>query len=161
MFELGTFVLSIVSFLIVFWIIARFGFRPFAKVLQERRVYIESQINDSETARAEAEKILTEQRQLLEKARQDAKNLLDSARARSDEQAREIIREAQTESARILEEGRALIERERAEALNGVMEQVAALTVELTTKLLRGHVSPAVHEEMLAEAEKRLGELVC
>jgi F-type H+-transporting ATPase subunit b len=160
-FEVGTFLASIVSFLIVFWIIAHFGFKPFANILRKRSEYIESQINDSERARTEAEKVLAEQRKLLDEARQDAKNLLDAARVRADEQAREIIRDAQAEAGRLLEEGRALIERDRAEALNGVLEQVAALTVELTSKLLHNHVSPAVHEDMLAEAEKRLGELVC
>jgi F-type H+-transporting ATPase subunit b len=160
-FELGTFVLSIVSFLIVFWIISRVGFKPLGKMLQDRRLYIETQITDAEQGRKEAEGILADQRQLLEQSRQEAKTLLDAARVRADEQAREMIREAQAEAARVLEENRAAIERERTEALNETLTKVAALTVELTTKLLHNHVSEPVHAEMLTEAEKRLGELVC
>lgn len=161
MFELGTFIFSILCFLLMFWIVSRFGFKPIAKMLEQRRVHVETQIADAERGRIEAERILAEQQQLLEQARSDAKNLLEAARVRADEQARTIIQEAQAESERVLAEGRALIERERAEALNEVLKKVTGLTVELTTKLLHNHVNAQVQEEMLSEAEKRLGELVC
>ncbi|MDQ0189423.1 F0F1 ATP synthase subunit B [Alicyclobacillus cycloheptanicus] len=161
MFETGTFVVSIVTFLILFWLIQRFGFKPLANIMEQRRLHVEKQISDAEQQRAEAEKLLAEQRALLEQARQDARNLLDAARARADEQARSIIAEAQAESQRLLDEARQLIERERTEALNAALQQVAEITVELTSKLLRNHVSETVHKEMLQEAEKQLGELVC
>jgi len=159
--QVGTMIVSVVAFLIMFLIIQRFGFKPLGRMLEQRRIHIETEINEAEQGRAQAERLLAEQRQLLEQARNEAKQLLDAARSRADEQARELVQEAQTESARILAEGRQLIERERAEALNEVYTKVAALTVELTTKLLRNHVSQSVHDEMVAEAEKRLGELVC
>ncbi|MBX6352106.1 MAG: F0F1 ATP synthase subunit B [Thermoflavifilum sp.] len=161
LFELGTFVVSIITFLILFWLIKHFGFEPLAKMLEQRRVHIETQISEAEKSRAEAEALLAEQRRLLEEARQEAKRLLESAQARADEQARQIVAEAQAEAQRILEEGRQVIERERAEALSAVLDRVSQLTVELAAQLLREHVTPQVHEEMLQEAEKRLGELVC
>lgn len=148
-------------FLVMFWIVSRFGFKPIAKMLEQRRVHVETQIQEAERGRAEAESILAEQQRLLEQARNDAKNLLEAARVRADEQGRQLIQEAQAEAERILADGRALIERERAEALNEVLTKVAGLTVELTTKLLQNHVTSQVQEEMLSEAEKRLGELVC
>lgn len=161
MFEIGTFVVSIITFLILFWLIQKFGFKPLANVMEQRRQHVEKQISDAETQRADAEKLLAEQRAMLEQARVDARNLLDAARARADEQVRTILAEAQAESQRQLDEARQLIERERTEALNAALEKVAGLTVELTDRLLRSHVSEAVHQEMLAEAQKQLGELVC
>jgi F-type H+-transporting ATPase subunit b len=160
-FQLGTFLISIITFIIMFLLIRAFGFKPLANMLEQRRIHIETQISEAERGRQEAEKLLAEQRQLLEQARQDAKNLLETARVRAEEQANQIIAQAQAEAARVIEEARQSIERERTEALNAVMDRVAALTVELTSKLLRNHVSPAVHNEMVAEAEKQLGELVC
>jgi F-type H+-transporting ATPase subunit b len=161
LFELGTFLVSIITFLILFWLIKRFGFEPLAKMLEQRRVHIETQISEAEKNRAEAEALLAEQRRLLEEARQEARRLIESAQTRADEQARQIVAEAQAEAQRILEEGRQVIERERTEALGAVLERVSQLTVELATQLLREHATPQVHEEMLREAEKRLGELVC
>ncbi|WDL95202.1 F0F1 ATP synthase subunit B [Alicyclobacillus sp. ALC3] len=160
-FEVGTFVVSIITFLILFWLIQRFGFKPLANVMEQRRLHVEKQISDAEEQRTESEKLLHEQRTLLEQARKDAKQLLDAARTRSDEQAREIIAEAQAEAQRLLNEARQMIDRERTEALNAALEKVAGITVELADKLLRGHVTEPVHVEMLAEAEKQLGELVC
>lgn len=161
MFELGTFIFSIVAFLLMFWIVSAVGFKPIAKMLEQRRVHVTSQIEEAEKSREEAERILAEQQRVLEESRKEAKAILEAARVRAEEQARTILQEAQAESARILEDGRALIERERAEAMNEVLSRVANLTVELTTKLLAEHVTAQVQEEMLAKAEKRLGELVC
>ncbi|WP_067624855.1 F0F1 ATP synthase subunit B [Alicyclobacillus acidiphilus] len=160
-FQFGTFIFSIISFLIVFLIIQRFAFKPLAKMLEQRRKHVESQIADAEKSREEAASLLAEQRKLLEEARKEAKNLLDAARVRADEQAREILQRAEEEASRILEQNRAAIVRERDEALAAVTNRVAELSVELTAKLLHNHVSPELHKEMVDEAEKRLGELVC
>ncbi|EJY56621.1 ATP synthase F0, B subunit [Alicyclobacillus hesperidum URH17-3-68] len=160
-FQVGTFIFSIISFLIVFFFIQRFAFRPLAKMLEQRRQHVESQITEAEKSREEAASLLAEQRRLLDEARKEAKNLLDAARVRADEQAREILLKAEEEASRILEENRQAIVRERDEALAAVTQRVAELSVELTAKLLHSHVSPELHREMVAEAEKRLGELVC
>lgn len=160
-FQLGTFLVSIITFVIMFLIIRAYGFKPMAKMLEQRRKHIETQINEAEQGRTQAEKLLAEQRQLLDQARNDAKNLLDAARVRAEEQANQILADAKVEAGRLLEEGRKLIERERTEAVNAVLSQVANLSVDLTSKLLKGHVTPAVHEDMLKEAEQELGELVC
>lgn len=161
MFELGTFVFSIIMFLIMFWIVSHFGFKPIQGMLEKRRDHVTTQIEDAERGRSEAEAILAEQKRLLEEAKNEARAIMDAARARADEQAQQLIRDAQAESERVLAEGRELIERERTEALNEVLTKVSELTVELTTKLLQNHVTDMVQKEMLAEAEKRLGELVC
>ncbi|MDP9727761.1 F0F1 ATP synthase subunit B [Alicyclobacillus tolerans] len=161
MFELGTFIVSIISFLIVFWIISKVGFKPLANVMEQRRVYVTSQLEDAEKNRHEAERLLEEQRKLLEQTRQEAKNILDAARQRADEQARQMLKEAQEEAARILAEGRELIERERAEAMNQAMQRMTELSVQLTSKLLHSYANEQVHAEMIKEAEQKLGELVC
>ncbi len=161
MIEVGTLVISLLTFLVMFWLIQHFAFKPLANMLEQRRNHVETQLSEAEEGRAEAEKLLAQQRDLLDQSRREARELLDAARMRADEQAHQLVEEAQAESQRILAEARTLIEQERAEALAGVMEQVTQLTVELTTKLLRDHVSDAVHAEMLKEAEQRLGELVC
>ncbi len=160
-FEPGTLIVSLLGFVLMFLIIKRVAFKPLASMMEQRRTYIERQITEAEGNRNQAEGILAEQRALLEKARGDAQELLDASRVRAENQAKSIIQDAQAEAQRQLDEARKLIERERAEATSEILSQVSAITVELTTKLLRNHVSPVVHEEMLTEAEKRLGELVC
>lgn len=161
MFEIGTFIFSIIMFVVMFLIVWSVGFKPVAKMLEKRRVHVTTQIDEAERGRAEAERILAEQIRVLEESRTEAKAIMEAARVRAEEQARSIIEEAQAESARELAEGRSLIERERAEAMNEVLTKVANLTVELTTKLLAEHVTAQVQANMLAKAEQRLGELVC
>lgn len=161
MFEIGTFIFSIIMFVVMFLIVWSVGFKPVAKMLEKRRVHVTTQIDEAERGRTEAERILAEQIRVLEESRTEAKAIMDAARVRAEEQARSILEEAQAESARELAEGRSLIERERAEAMNEVLTKVANLTVELTTKLLAEHVTAQVQADMLAKAEQRLGELVC
>ncbi|WP_273367409.1 F0F1 ATP synthase subunit B [Alicyclobacillus herbarius] len=160
-FELGTMIVTLLAFLIMLAIVIRFGFKPLSNMMEQRRQYIERQIREAEEGRAQAERLLAEHRELVEQARQESKQMVDAARARAEEQARQIVAAAEAEAARLLEENRKLIDRERQEALDSVLNQVAGLTVELTARLLRERVTPEVHQKMLKEAEKRLGELVC
>ena len=161
MFEFGTFVVSILTFLVLFLIIRRFGFDKFNNILEKRRQFVIDQLNEAEHNRLMAEQHLNEQKQLLEAARHQAHELLETARQRADEQAREIVRTAQDEAQKLLEANRELIERERDEAMNTVLAAVSSLTVDLSEKLLRRHSGDVEHQAMIAEAEAQLGELVC
>ena len=161
MFEFGTFIVSIVTFLILFFVIRHFGFEPFNNILEKRRQFVIDQLNEAERNRQQTDRLLDDQRQLLEDARQQARELLEAARRRADEQGREIVRLAQEEAQRLLETNRQLIERERAEAMDSVLSAVSSLTVELSEKLLRRHSGEVEHQAMIEEAEARLGELVC
>ena len=160
MFELGTFVVSIVGFLIVFWIIFHYGYKPFANILDKRRQYVESQITDAEQRKVQADAVLAENQKLLDDARRQSKEFLESARLRADEHMRSVIEAAEKESRRLLEEAREQIERERKETLDTVLQTASALTVQIAEKLLMNHITTAVHEELQQEAEARLGELV-
>lgn len=159
--EPGTLIFSLLGFLIIYWIIWKVAYKPLSKMMEQRRTYIEDQITSAEASSTEAQKLIEEQRALLEQARSDVREMLDSARTRADEQARDIIGKAQEEANRLLEEGRQLIERERKEAAQEVLTQVADLTVQLTTKLLRNHVTEEAQAAIVKEAERELGELVC
>lgn len=160
MFELGTFIVSIVGFLIVFWIIFHFGYKPFANILEKRREYVESQITDAEQRKVQADAVLAENQKLLEDARRQSKEILENARLRADEQMRSVLEAAEKESRRLLEEAREQIERERKETLDTVLQTASALTVQVAEKLLMNHVTEPVHAELEKEAEERLGELV-
>ncbi|WP_290588701.1 F0F1 ATP synthase subunit B [Alicyclobacillus sp.] len=158
--EPGTMIVSLLGFLISFWIVKRVAYQPLANMMEQRRKHIEDQIQSAERDRAEAERLLAEQRKLLEQTRNEVRDMLDQARVRADEQARQILEEARAEADRLIAEGRQLIERERAEAMAGAMETLSELAVELTTKLLRSRVNETTHREMVSEAEKHLEELV-
>lgn len=161
LFEFGTFLVSIISFLIVFLLIRHWAFAPLANMMEKRRLYVESQLSDAENQREQAAKLANDQNELLEASRKQARDMIDHARIRAEEQAREIVEQAQAEAERVLEQGRALVERERQEAVNAVLAQVTSLTVQISEKLLRDHVSEALHDELVKEADARLGELVC
>ncbi len=160
MFELGTFIVSIVGFLIVFWIIFHYGYKPFANILEKRREYVEAQITDAEARKVQADSVLAENQKLLEDARRQSKEILENARLRADEHMRSVIEAAEKESRRLLEEAREQIERERKETLDTVLQTASALTVQVAEKLLMNHVTEPVHAELEKEAEERLGELV-
>ena len=159
--EPGTLIFSFLGFLIIYWIIWRVAYKPLASMMQQRRSYVEDQIVSAETSNAEAQRMVEEQRAMLEQARNEVREMLDSARQRADEQARDIIAKAQEEAQRLLDEGRQMIDRERREATSQVLTQVADLTVSLTTKLLRNHITAEAQEAIVKEAESELSELVC
>ena len=71
---------TIVSFLIVLFVLKRFAFGPIQATLDERRNAIATDIDAAEHAREEAQSALAEYRQALADSRREATKIIEEAR---------------------------------------------------------------------------------
>ncbi|MBX6395977.1 MAG: F0F1 ATP synthase subunit B [Alicyclobacillaceae bacterium] len=157
-FELGTAIVQLISFLILFWFLAKYAWGPLTKMLNDRREYIENQIAAAERGREEAERVLEEHRKLVEKARQDAHEWMENARRTSERQAAEILAAAEAEARRIKEEALAEIQSEKEKALAELRGQVGELSVLLASRILAREVDAAHHRELVERALAEMGD---
>jgi F-type H+-transporting ATPase subunit b len=124
--DLGLSIWTLVTFLIVLFILKKYAFARIAGLLDERRNAIRTNIETAEATRAEAEAVLQEYRQQLAAARHESSEILERERG---------IQQVQT-----------AIEAETRQALDRIKREIADLAV-LTTERVLGRV--------LDEAEQR------
>ena len=109
-FTWGTMLFQVVAILILMFLLKRYALGPVMKVMNERSEHIEQQITTAEQNRAEAEKLVAEQKEALSQARQEAKDLLERARAQKEREAEEIIRDARERAERLISEAKSEID---------------------------------------------------
>jgi F-type H+-transporting ATPase subunit b len=127
---------QVVNFLILFVALRVFLWKPLMQQLDKRREMVRKQEEEAEAIAHAREEIEEERARVLEDAREQAKQVLAEAR----EQAQEITEQANVEAREKVErqvaEAREAAEEERDRLLGGMREQIAALSIAATQKLI-------------------------
>lgn len=127
----------LLAFLVVFVVLAKFGFPAILNMVDERNKYIDESLSKAHEASSRLENIKQEGEAILKEARANQAAILKEAADARDailEQAREKARE---ESTRIIEEAKAEIANEKQMAVNDIRNQVVSLSVDIAEKILR------------------------
>lgn len=128
-------------FLLVFFILWKWGFPSIIKMVEDRKAYIDDSLRKAHEANEKLANIQKESESIMQKAREQQASILREASATRDtivEQAQEKARE---ESSRIVSEARAEIEAEKQNVIRDIRNQVAELSVQIAEKILHEKLS--------------------
>jgi F-type H+-transporting ATPase subunit b len=146
------------GFIILLALLKKFAWGPLMGIMKQREEHIGNEISAAENSRLEAQKILQEQRDLLKEARNDAQNLIESAKKQGDIQREEIIATARTEADRIKDAAKLEIEQQKEKAVAAIREQVASLSVLIASKVIEKEITAADQDQLINEYIKEAGE---
>ncbi|MDA8353763.1 MAG: F0F1 ATP synthase subunit B [Firmicutes bacterium] len=150
---------QVVAVLILMLLLKRYALGPIMNVMNERQEYIEKQISSAEESRKEAEKMVSEQKEALARSRQEAKELLERARAQKEREAEEIIRDARERADRMISEARSEIASEKEKAIKELRDQVGVLSVSLASKVMEKELDPKDQAKLVDQYLDQVGEL--
>ena len=148
----GLMIWTILFFLIVFFVLRKFAFGAIQGMLDSRREHIEKAISAADEARAEAQKLLEEHKQLIGQARGEAESILAEARKTRESMEQRMREETEQERQRRIEETRKEIAAETARALEQIRSEVADLTLEATAVVVGKKLDADRDRELIAEA---------
>jgi F-type H+-transporting ATPase subunit b len=157
-FNSGDIIFQLAMFIILLALVKKFAWGPLMGIMKEREQLIANEISDAEASRAEASKLLEEQRELLKQSRVEAGQLIESAKKQGDAQREDIITAARTEAERIKESAKREIVQEKEKAVAELREQVASLSVLIASKVIEKELSEADQQNLINEYIKEAGE---
>ncbi|HPG11377.1 MAG TPA: F0F1 ATP synthase subunit B [Chitinophagaceae bacterium] len=135
--EMGLLIWTLLAFLVVFFILAKFAWPAIIKGLRDRENTITSSLETAERVKAEMAQLKSENEALLAKAREERAEMLKEARETKDKIINEAKDQAKAEAAKIMSETQAAIEAQKMAAITDVKNQVGKLVVEVSEKVLR------------------------
>ena len=135
--ESGLLFWMLLSFIVVFVILAKYGFPVITKMVEERRVFVEKSLEAAKEAKAQLDNIKTESEALLQQAREDQMKILNEAAASKERIISEAKGQAQAEAQKQLEEAKRQIRLEKEAAVREVRSQIAMLSVDIAEKVIR------------------------
>ena len=126
-----------IIFVIVFFLLAKFGF-PIITGMVEKRT---GKINDALAAAREAEERLAdlaqEQERLIGEARDEHERILREAVAEREGMIAKAREEASAEASRIMDEAMIRIQEEKEAALKDIRQQIAVISMTVAEKVIR------------------------
>ena len=133
----GLSVWTIVIFLIVFAILAKFAFPKILGAVEARERHLEDLATAAERDRAEAAALVEEHRRLVEETRGKVQEMMGEARNTAEKMRSELMEQARREHDELLARGRAEVANERAGMLEQVRRDAAELAMRAAEKLVR------------------------
>ena len=135
--DLGLLFWMLLAFLVVFGVLAKFGFPAIINMVDERNKYIDESLRKAHEAQERLANIEKEGESILQEAREKQAQILREAAETRDAIVEQAQEKARTEGARLLDDAKIAIEQEKKAAIADIRSQVAALSVEIAEKVLK------------------------
>ena len=125
-----------ITFLVVFFLLWKFGFPVITGMVKERQAFIDESLKKAHEANERLANIQKEGESILQEAREKQAQILKEAAETRDAIVEQAQTKARSEGARLLDEAKAAIEQEKKAAIADIRQQVATLSVEIAEKVL-------------------------
>ena len=135
--DFGLFFWMLVAFLVVFLLLAKFGFPVITKSVEERKNFIDESLRKAHEAQERLANIEKEGESILQEAREKQTQILREAAQTRDTIVEQAQEKARQEGSRLLDEAKTAIAQEKNAAIADIRRQVAALSVDIAGKVLR------------------------
>ena len=135
--DFGLFFWMTVVFLVVLFILWKYGFPVIVKMVDERKAFIDESLKKAHEANERLANIQKEGESILQEAREKQAQMLKEAAATRDAIVEQAQTKARSEGTRLLDEAKAAIEQEKKAAIADIRQQVATLSVQIAEKVLK------------------------
>jgi len=135
--DLGLLFWMLIAFLVVFFVLAKYGFPAIINMVDERKRYIDESLQKAHEASERLENIKQEGEAILQEAREKQAQMLKEAAETRDAIVEKAQEKAREESARLLNDAKVEIEQQKQAAIADIREQVATLSVKIAEKVLK------------------------
>ena len=126
-----------ITFLVVFFLLWKFGFPVITGMVKERQAFIDESLKKAHEANERLANIQKEGESILQEAREKQAQILKEAAETRDAIVEQAQTKARSEGARLLDEAKAAIEQEKKAAIADIRQQVATLSVQIAEKVLK------------------------
>ncbi len=158
--HLGEVIVQLIAFLIVFFTLKKFAWKPILHLIKSRSEKFENEWGDIEKAKHELTSLKQDYQTHLAKIEEEARAKMQEAVQEGRRIAREIQEKARLESQGTFEKAKANIELEVQKARLTLRREIADLSIQVAKKVLNEQMDASKHEkkamEILQDLEKKL-----
>ena len=153
----GLFIWTILTFLVLLTLLAKFAWGPLLRALDSRQETIRKSLDDAQLARRELERLQQESARIIRQARIDAEAVISQSRRDAARLKEEMRQKARTEADAIVRNAERQIQLETERALQQIRHEAVDMSVMIASKILRRNLSKEDNEKLIDEALKQVG----
>ena len=152
----GLFIWTILTFLVLLALLAKFAWKPLLQALESRQDSIRKSLDDADQAKKELERLQRESTQIIQEARISAESIISQSRTDAEKVREELRQKAKEEGEAILRNAQQQIQLQTRQALQEIRNEVADMAVTIASKVLERNVSKQDNERLIDEALKQM-----
>lgn len=149
-------VAQIVNFLIIFYLLKRFLYKPVFEMLKKREDVIAKGLEQAEQSRITLEKSLEQEKKILTKASEESKKIMEEAKLQAIEISKEIEDNTKKLTEKMLLEARLQMEQDAKETEKLLSEKITILAASMLTKSLEGMFGQKEQKQIVDKALKKI-----
>jgi F-type H+-transporting ATPase subunit b len=139
--DLGLIFWTLVTFLLLVFLLGKFAWKPILKMVNEREASIEEALKAAERARDEMKSLQADNEAILKEAREERERILKEAREMKNKIVSDAKDAASAEAEKAVTSAKAAIEAEKAAAVAELKNQAAVLSIDVAEKVLGQELS--------------------
>ena len=149
--EPGLAIWTVLTFLVLLLLLAKYAWRPLLRALDARQEIIRKSLEDAQQARQAAEDANKNSEQILKQARVEAEAIVAASRAEAEKLREEMRQTARADAQTIIRDDRSQIDVETDRALRKIRGEIADISVDIATKLIRRNCSREANIDLIEE----------
>lgn len=149
--ESGLLFWMLLSFGIVVFILAKFGFPIILKMVDSRKTYIDESLLIAKQTYEQMAVVKAQGEAIVDNARKEQVKIMNDAAQTRDQLIKDAKEKAAVEAGKLVEEARKQILNEKEDAIRDIRRQVAELSVDIAEKVLRGQLEKKTEQMVMID----------
>src|SRR5262245_33095222 len=152
----GLFIWTILTFLVLVGLLAKFAWRPLLQALEARQNSIRKSLDDAQHAKQELERLNAESAQIIARARQEADAIITQSRSDGERLREEIRQKARNEAELSVKNAERQIQLETSRALEQIRHEAVDLSVMIASKIIQRNLTREDNERLIEDALRQV-----
>ena len=148
----GLFIWTILTFLILLGLLAKFAWVPLLKALDERQATIRKSLDDADAAQQELAQLHEKSAQLIAEARAEGQSIVAKSRAAADTVREDLKQKAKEEADALVRGAQRQIQLETARAIQQIRHEVVDLSLAVASKLIKKNLTQEDNDALIQDS---------
>jgi F-type H+-transporting ATPase subunit b len=140
---------TLIIFVVLLFILARFAFKPLTAAVEAREQRLEAAIREAEENRQKASQLLADQTKALDAARAEAQRVIAEGRVTGEKLRNEMLEQTKHQQHELLERARAEIDTERKRAIADLRREAVELALAGASKVIERNLDDQTNRKLV------------
>lgn len=152
----GLFLWTVITFLVLLVILWKAAWKPIIEALDARAEKVRGDIETAEKSRLETEKLLSQHKEMMDKAKDEAAKIIAEGKADAEHVKNSIVEKANGEAKDIIERAKREIVMAKDKALGELKAEVVSLSTEIAAKVIAKNLNPDDQKAFVEQALNKM-----
>lgn len=159
-FEPGLAIWTIITFLVLLFILGKTAWPRILSALEEREERIRTSLAEAEKAKEDAERMIAETKEMLGKAKKEVAEIVKQGAEKAEKVREDLIEKAAEDAKTLVEKTKIELEREREKAIEDLKNRTVDLSVAIAARIISSSLTPeqqtGIARQAIKDMESRL-----